>query len=239
MLDGDIDFTLNISPYEPATEYNVVYVIDTSISIDPVELQTIKAAYTDLTNFYVDEGIAENINFGVVSYDSSGRTYTNASSDQNLSADEALAALQNLTIDTRIGTRYYEDLNRAEQFLSNSTHNSSTTTGIGYFFTDGRNSGDRFDLLFKAKDARESANFQAIGYFPELDTFTSDSLEVRDTNWIDSNQGVLIDDLSTLSTEILKSDLAGSVELVNILVDGEVVDTLTPDQFTDSPLGLT
>ena len=73
MLDGDIDFTLNISPYEPDTNYNVVYIIDTSVSIDAVELQTIKDAYTDLTNFYVDEGIADNINFGVVSYDSGGR----------------------------------------------------------------------------------------------------------------------------------------------------------------------
>ena len=51
MLDGDLEYTLNISPYEPATEYNVVYIIDTSISIEPSELQVIKTAYTDLTNF--------------------------------------------------------------------------------------------------------------------------------------------------------------------------------------------
>ena len=42
MLDGDIDFTLNISPYEPDTEYNVVYVLDTSASIDAAELQKMK-----------------------------------------------------------------------------------------------------------------------------------------------------------------------------------------------------
>ena len=116
MLDGDVDYTLNILPYEPDTEYNVVYVIDTSISIDAVELQTIKDAYTDLTNFYINEGIAENINFGVVSFDSSGRFHTGSSGGRNLTADEAITALQDLTIDTRIGTRYFDGLNQADQF---------------------------------------------------------------------------------------------------------------------------
>ena len=239
MLDGDVDYTLNISPYQPDTEYNVVYVIDTSISIDEVELQTIQDAYTDLTNFYINEGIAENINFGVVSYDSSGRFYTDSSGDINLTADEAIAALQNLTIDTRIGTRYYDGLNRADQFLLNSPKNPFTTTGIGYFITDGQNSGDRFDMLLKARDVRELANFQAIGYYTDLGNLTSNSLQIRDINWIDSNQGVFIDNLSDLSTELLKSDLADDIELVNILLDGEVVETITPDVFTDNPLGLT
>ena len=139
MLDGDVDFTLNISPYELDTEYNnVVYVIDTSSSIDSVELQTIKDAYTDLTNFYIDEGIAENINFDVVSFDSNGRFYTGSGGDRNLTADEALVALQNLTTDTGIGTRYFDGLNQADQFLLNSRYNPFTTTGIGYFFTDGQ-----------------------------------------------------------------------------------------------------
>ena len=239
MLDGDVDYTLNISPYQPDTEYNVVYVIDTSISIDEVELQTIQDAYTDLTNFYINEGIAENINFGVVSYDSSGRFYTDSSGDINLTADEAIAALQNLTIDTRIGTRYYDGLNRADQFLLNSSKNPFETTGIGYFITDGQNSGDRFDMLLKARDVRELANFQAIGYYTDLGNLTSNSPQIRDINWIDSNQGVFIDDISDLSTELLKSDLADDIESVNILLDGEVVDTITPDVFTDSPLGLT
>ncbi len=239
MLDGDIDYTLNISPYEADTEYNVVYVIDTSLSIDAGELQTIQDAYTDLTNFYINEGVAEDINFGVVSFDSSGRFHPDSSGSRNLTADEALSALQDLTIDTRIGTRYYDGLNQADQFLLNSPNNPFSTTGIGYFFTDGQNSGDRYDMLLKAVDVRELSNFQAIGYYPDLDTLTSNSLKIRDVNWIDSNQGVFIDNLSDLSPELLKSDLVDDVESVNILLDGEVVETLTPDQFTDSPMGLT
>jgi hypothetical protein len=199
MLDGDVDYTLNILPYEPDTEYNVVYVIDTSSSIDAVELQTIQNAYTELSNFYINEGIAENINFGVVSFDSNGRFHT-GDGDRNLTANEAITALQVLTIDTGIGTRYFDGLNQADQFLLNSRYNPFTTTGIGYFFTDGQNSGDRLDMLFKAMDVRELANFQAIGYYSDLDTLSSDSLKIRDVNWIDSNQGVFLDDISDLPT---------------------------------------
>ena len=239
MLDGDVDYTLNILPYQPDTEYNVVYVIDTSISIDAVELQTIQDAYTELTNFYINEGIAENIDFGVVSFDSSGRFHTGSSGGRNLTADEAITALQDLTIDTGIGTRYFDGLNQADQFLLNSRYNPFTTTSIGYFFTDGQNSGDRFDMLLKARDVRELANFQAIAYYSDLDTLSSNSLKIRDVNWIDSNQGVFLDNISELSSELLKSDLADDVESVNILLDDELVETITPDQLTDSPLGLT
>ncbi len=243
MLDGDIEYTVNISPYEADTEYNIVYVIDTSDSIgfeDPnrLRLQTIQNAYTDLTNYYIDQGIAENINFGVVSYDTSGRLHT-VDGDQNLNANEALTVLQNLTVNTLSGTRYYDGLDKAEEFLLDSPKNTSETTSIGYFFTDGQNSGDRLDMLLKAKDVRELANFQAIGYFSDLSTLTSDSRKIKDVNWIDSNQGVFIDNLNDLSPELLKSDLADDVVQVNILLDGQVVETLTPEQFTDSPLGLT
>ena len=58
-------------------------------------------------------------------------------------------------------------------------------------------------------------------------------------NFIDSNNGVIVDDTANLSTELQRSGLAASVESVNILLDGEIVETLTPDQFTDSPMGLT
>ena len=247
MLDGNVDYTLNISPYQPDTQYNVVYVIDTSVSIDATELQTIKNAYTDLTNYYIDLGIAENINFGVVSFDVLPNAldrpnygfYPDSNGDINLTADEALVAIDSLVTTQRAGTRYYDGLDKAETFLLNSTYNPFQTTSIGYFFTDGQNSGDRLDMLYKAIDVRGLANFQAIGYYSNLNTLTSSSFEIRDVNWIDSNQGVFIDNINDLSTELLKSDLIDDVASVNILLDGVIVDTLTPDQLTDSPLGLT
>ena len=104
MLDGDIDYTLHISPYQPDTQYNVVYVIDTSVSIDSAELQTMKNAYTDLTNFFVNQGIAENINFGVVSFDVLPNAfdrdnygfYPNSNGSLNLTADEAVEAIDSV-----------------------------------------------------------------------------------------------------------------------------------------------
>ena len=98
-----------------------------------------------------------------------------------------------------------------------------------------KNSGDRLDMLLKARDVRELANFQAFGFDPT----NAFPLMERDINWIDSNQGVIFDNISNFSAELLKSGLADSVESVNIMVDGEVVETVTPDQLTDSPLGLT
>ena len=94
-------------------------------------------------------------------------------------------------------------------------------------------------MLVKARDVRELANFQAIAYYSDLDTLSSNSLKIRDVNWIDSNQGVFLDDISDLPTELLKSDLADDIELVNILLDDELVETINPEQLTDSPLGLT
>lgn len=34
MLDGDAEYTLNISPYKPDTQYNIAYIFDTSASMD-------------------------------------------------------------------------------------------------------------------------------------------------------------------------------------------------------------
>ena len=85
-------------------------------------------------------------------------------------------------------------------------------------------------MLFKARDVRELANFQAIDFVPDLnDSNLPNSILARDVNWIDSNQGVFIDNFSDLPTELLKSDLAEDIESVNILVDGEIVKTLTPE----------
>jgi hypothetical protein len=59
MLDGNVDYTLNISPYKPDTQYNISYILDTSASMDSGELQQAKDAYTNLTNYFINNGLAE------------------------------------------------------------------------------------------------------------------------------------------------------------------------------------
>ena len=106
MLDGDVDYTLNISPYKSDTEYNFSYIIDTSASMDAEELQQTKDAYTDLTNYFIDSEIASNINFAVVQFSRNATPYF------NLTAEEAISTIQGLTASTNgiEGTKYNDAL---------------------------------------------------------------------------------------------------------------------------------
>jgi Ca2+-binding RTX toxin-like protein len=239
MLDGDVDYTLNISPYKPDTQYNIVYIFDTSISIDAVELQTAKDAYISLTNYFIDNELAENINFGVISYSNQAVIQTDSNLSRNLTADEAIAAIQGLTTATSIGTNYDAGLWQGVNFLTTSPlrpsfpTNPGGTTSISYFFSDGQNSSDRFTMLNTAKTLRRYSHVQAFG------VNHPNSIVGQDINFIDSNNGVMMSNLSSLATELNKSGLASKIAQVNILVDGVVVDTIQPAELTDSPLGLT
>ncbi|NJL52211.1 MAG: VWA domain-containing protein [Hydrococcus sp. SU_1_0] len=239
MLDGNVDFTLNISPYKPDTQYNIVYIFDTSLSMSASELQTAKDAYINLTNYYVNQGLADNINFGLVSFDNQAVLHTDATASRNLTADEAIAAIQGLTTATTIGTNYDAGLWQGVNFLTTSPlkpsfpTNPGGTTSISYFFADGQNSSDRFTMLNTAKTLRRYSNVQAFG------VTNLSPIVTNDINFIDSNNGVMMNSIADLPTELQKSGLAGTVSAVNILVDDVVVDTVQPSELTDSPLGLT
>jgi V8-like Glu-specific endopeptidase len=103
MLDGNVDFTLNISPYKPNTEYNISYILDTSASMDSGELLKAKNAYTDLTNYFINSGLAENINFGVVKFSRNATLY------KNLTAEQAISTIQGLTSSPAIEGTEYDD----------------------------------------------------------------------------------------------------------------------------------
>jgi|GEM_PF-2451261 len=102
MLDGDVEYTFNISPFELNSQYNIVYIFDRSKSTaSSAALQTTKDAYTDLTNYLVDNNLAENINFSLVSFS------RYATIQENLSANEIIAAIGNTTSETQnVGTAY-------------------------------------------------------------------------------------------------------------------------------------
>lgn len=131
MLDGNIDYTLNISPYKPDTQYNISYILDTSASMDVGELQKAKDAYTDLTNYFIDNGLAENINFGVVKFSRNATPYF------NLTASEAISTIQSLTSSPASeGTEYDNALYQGFNFLSQSPLDALNTTNIAYFVSD-------------------------------------------------------------------------------------------------------
>ncbi len=233
MLDGDVDFTLNISPYKPDTQYNISYIFDTSASMDAVELQQAKDAYTDLTNYFIDNEIAENINFGVVQFSRNAIPYF------NLTADQAISTIQSLTTaPASEGTKYNDALYQGFNFLSQSPKNALNTTNIAYFVSDGRsqtNFSDPNDVsyVYDAQTLRRFSNVQAFGI--DDGTNSAGGVTQSQLNFVDSNNGVIIGDASNLSAALNKSGLAGNVDHVDILVDGQIVDTVRPNQLTDSP----
>ncbi|MDJ0594114.1 MAG: hypothetical protein QNJ72_29750 [Pleurocapsa sp. MO_226.B13] len=140
------------------------------------------------------------------------------------------------------GTKYNDGLYQGFNFLSQSPLNALNTTNIAYFVADGRSQTNFFDpndtsYVFDAQLLRNFANVQAFGI--DDGNNAAGAVTQSQLNFVDSNEGLIVGDAMNLSTELLKSGLASDVELVNILVDGQVVDTITPDQLTDSPLGLT
>ncbi|MBW4533543.1 MAG: VWA domain-containing protein [Pleurocapsa minor HA4230-MV1] len=231
MLDGNVDYTLNISPYKPDTQYNISYILDTSASMDSGELQAAKNAYTDLTNYFIDNGLAENINFGVVKFSRNATLY------KNLTANQAISTIQGLTSSPAIeGTEYDNALYEGFNFLSQSPLNALNTTNISYFVSDGRSDISTNFYHDDAQRLRRFSNVQAFGIYDPLDPGGVTSSQI---NFVDSNNGVLVNNVNDLSTELQKSGLAGKVNHVDILVNDVVVDTIQASELTDSPLGLT
>ena len=191
-----------------------------------------------ITYYFIDSEIAENINFGVVQFS------RNATSYFNLTAQEAISTIQGLTASTNgiEGTKYNDALYQGFNFLSQSPKDALNTTNIAYFVSDGRsrtNYSNPYDPTYHqdAQRLRRFSNVQAFGI--DDGTNSPGGVTQSQLNFVDSNQGLIVGDASNLSAELQKSGLAGNIAEVNILVDGEVVETVTPDQLTDSPLGLT
>ncbi|MEO1673231.1 MAG: VWA domain-containing protein, partial [Cyanobacteria bacterium J06631_2] len=127
MLDGDIDYSLDILMYEPGSENNIVYIMDTSASMNAGELQTVKSAYIDLINYHIDSGLAQNSKFGVVQFS------TNATSYYNLTAEEAISTIETLTTSTNAGTVYDGGLDEGLSSLAQSSLDVFDTNNIVYF----------------------------------------------------------------------------------------------------------
>lgn len=84
---------------------------------------------------------------------------------------------------------------------------------------------------------RNFANVQAFG----IDDGTSGAgaPTTSQINFVDSNDGIIVNEAANLAAELTKSGLANDVAEVNIKVAGEIVETILPEQLTDTPLGLT
>ena len=91
MLDGDVDYTLNISPLAPSSTYNIALAMDTSFSMNGEPLQQAKDAYVSLIDYFVNNDIADSIRFSVISFN------TDATLFRNLSPEDAKSTIQGFT----------------------------------------------------------------------------------------------------------------------------------------------
>ena len=129
MFDGDVNYTLNIGS-EQGTLYNFAYIIDKSGSMGEGNLSAAKSAYNSLTRFLINEGIAEQSEFGVVQFNSSARLI------EPPNATLALAQINLLYAEG--GTNFAPALAEAQNFFSS---RNDDATNIAYFLSDGYGSG--------------------------------------------------------------------------------------------------
>ena len=107
MIDGDAEYTIDISPFETNPQYNIAFIIDTSASMNvaPTEFQEVKDAHTSLINYFKNNDIADDTNFGVVSFSKNATLYA------DLTADEAINTIQGLTTASPIEGTHTKSIN--------------------------------------------------------------------------------------------------------------------------------
>ena len=212
MFDGDVDYKLSIGS-EQGTLYNFAYIIDKSGSMQGGNLAAAKSAYNSLTQYLIDEGIAEKSQFGVVQFNSSARLIGPTS------ATLALAQINLLYAEG--DTDFAPALATAQSFF---TARNNNATNIAYFLSDGIGSGANSSL-------QSVADVRAFGI---------GNADLSQLNIIDSNNAVLLSNPNDLITEFKASPIAlDTIERVDVIVGGRgVVDTISPDRLVEGTLGL-
>lgn len=225
--DGDADYTLTLSTSGLGTQYNFAFVIDRSGSTSGQPLSEAKTAYASLTEFLIDNDIADVSQFAVIPFSSS------ASLNAPLSPEDAVTTINGLSSFGR--TNFNAALTDANTFFAGANPNA---TNIVYFLSDGiSNQGG--DFTANALQLQEVADVRAFGI---------GNADIAQLNIVDSNDAVILNSSADLESEFTTSSGLSRDDIteVNIILDtdaddgieGTVVQTLQPDQLEDSPLGL-
>ncbi|EKV01764.1 uncharacterized protein containing a von Willebrand factor type A (vWA) domain [Leptolyngbya sp. PCC 7375] len=216
MADEDADYTVTLSSTTPDTEYNFALIIDISGSMGGQPIQDAKAAYISLIDSLIEQGVADRSRFVVIQFDGS------ATSSGPISAEEAKANINSIPTNLGGGTNFAPPINQAIQFFSGLP---SGATNVAYFLSDGQGGGASGAL-------QQYADVRAYGI---------GNASISDLNTIDSNEAVFLNSASDLAQEFASSgfDSKDDISAIEILVEDQIIETLSPDQFTNSPLGLT
>ncbi|SMX33368.1 Calx-beta domain protein [Maliponia aquimaris] len=223
MFDGDVEYTLMIGAEENIL-YNFVYIVDSSGSMSGGNIAETKAAYAALTQSLIDQGVADRSQFAVVDFDSSARLFA------NLDAQGAIAAVNGLVAGG--GTNFGPALITAENWFE-SLQNVTAATNIAYFLSDGFGGGasDSLQVVNEGPD-QAIVDVRAFGI--------GSGADLNSLNTIDSGNAVLLVNPSDLTDAFSVSGFDKSkIDRIDVKLDGNVVDTIAPNQLVDSPLGLT
>ena len=213
MGDGDADYTVSLAGVGRGLQYNIAYIIDVSGSMGGARISDAKNAYIELTNQLVALGIADVANFAVIPFNSSSTLYA------DLVAQEAIDRVASLSAGG--GTSFGPALANAETFFSSA---NTGQTNIAYFLSDGQGSGAS-DLLTNI------ANVQAFGI--------GSGANLSALNIIDSDNAVSLSSSAQLVNVLTGSSVdVSEIDRIEITLAGQIVETITPDQLVNGPLGL-
>lgn len=218
-VDKNANYKITLSPLERNTQYNFAYLIDVSDSMSGNRLQETKDAYISLTQSLANSGIGDVTQFAVIPFSD------DASLKAPLNATDAVSTIENLSVDGF--TNFTPALEKATEFFSTVPPGA---TNIAYFLSDGF-STDEGNFKKTAKALQEVADVRAYGF---------GAVNILQLREIDSNEPIILSDPSELASEFELSILnRDDISEINIVLDGEVVETIQPEQLEDSPLGLT
>lgn len=224
MFDGDIDYTLNLGA-EANFQYNFAYIVDVSSSMRGANITQTKAAYAALTNNLIAQGVAAQSQFAVIPFNDS------ASLQSDLNAAGAAAAIN--ALNTGGLTDFGPALITAESWFE-SLANVGTATNIAYFLSDGVGDGASTSLQTVAEgtSSEASVDVRAFGIGSEAD--------LNSLNLIDSGNAVQLVNPLDLRDAFAVSGLdRGTIERIEVKLDGTLVDIIDPAALVDGALGLT
>lgn len=213
MADGDVEFTISLAGVGRGLQYNIAYIIDVSGSMGGQRIADAKSAYIELTNQLIAVGIADVATFAVIPFNSGSTLYA------DLTAQEAIDRIASLSAGG--GTSFGPALANAETFFSSANIGQ---TNIAYFLSDGQGSGASDSLT-------NIANVQSFGI--------GSGANLGSLNIIDSDNAVALSSSVQLADVLTGSSVdVTDIDRIEITLDGQVVETITPDQLVNGPLGL-
>jgi Ca2+-binding RTX toxin-like protein/uncharacterized protein YegL len=232
MFDGDVNYNLSIG-LDVTEQYNIAFIIDSSGSMAGSPLADTKNALTRLIDSFVASGIDSSINFGVIDFDDTARSLPAKNPSEAKNSINGLVAYGE--------TNFTDALSEGLSFFVSRYGNA---LDIAYFISDGQPNepGSEFNSFLG------NANVLNIET-DEVRAFGIGNANMSKLNLIDSDGDAeylssASDLFDAFDTSINKEAIARiDVKIVKkdggVVVEEEVVKTITPDKLIKNGLNLT